>query len=144
MADTFHHEPPYSIGVICGSIAASSINRRLANAMMKLAPEDLQCSYIEIDKLGLYNHDLDGDYPPEAQELKRQIESSDGILIVTPEYNRSIPGALKNAIDWHRARGARTLSRGSPSASPAHRRAGSALPWGSSTSRRSCPSATRR
>lgn len=80
--------------------------------MMKLAPEDLQCSYIEIDKLGLYNHDLDGDYPPEAQELKRQIESSDGILIVTPEYNRSIPGALKNAIDWaSRPWGTNSLAR---------------------------------
>ena len=100
MADTFHHEPPYTIGVICGSIAASSINRRLANALVKLAPEALQCSFIEIDKLDLYDHDRDGDYPPEAIALKQSILDSDGILIVTPEYNRSIPGALKNAIDW--------------------------------------------
>ena len=100
MADTFHHEPPYTIGVICGSIAASSINRRLANALVKLAPEDLQCSFIEIDALDLYDHDRDGDYPPEAVQLKQAIKAADGILIVTPEYNRSIPGALKNAIDW--------------------------------------------
>lgn len=100
MADTFHHEPPYTIGVICGSIASTSINRRLANALVALAPDDLTCSFIEIDHLPLYNHDLDDDYPAEATALKQAIEAADGILIVTPEYNRSIPGALKNAIDW--------------------------------------------
>ncbi|WP_413316678.1 NAD(P)H-dependent oxidoreductase [Agrococcus sp. 1P02AA] len=100
MADTYHHEPPYTIGVICGSIAASSINRRLANALMKLAPDSLELSFIEIDTLGLYDRDRDDDYPPEAVALKQAITDADGILIVTPEYNRSIPGALKNAIDW--------------------------------------------
>ena len=112
MADTFHHEPPYTIGVICGSIAASSINRRLANALIKLAPADLQCSFIEIDTLDLYDHDRDDAYPPEALELKRAISAADGILIVTPEYNRSIPGALKNAIDWaSRPWGTNSLAR---------------------------------
>lgn len=100
MAETYHHEPPYTIGVICGSIAASSINRRLARALIKLAPDALQCSFIEIDQLDLYDRDRDDAYPPEAIELKRAIGEADGILIVTPEYNRSIPGALKNAIDW--------------------------------------------
>ncbi|SFS00469.1 NAD(P)H-dependent FMN reductase [Agrococcus baldri] len=112
MADTYHHEPPYTIGVICGSIAASSINRRLANALIKLAPEALQCSFIEIDTLDLYDRDRDGDYPPEAVALKQSILDADGILIVTPEYNRSIPGALKNAIDWaSRPYGENALSR---------------------------------
>lgn len=112
MAETYHHEPPYTIGVICGSISASSINRRLARALIKIAPDDLQCSFIEIDKLDLYDHDRDGDYPPEALELKRQITEADGILIVTPEYNRSVPGALKNAIDWaSRPYGENALSR---------------------------------
>ncbi|MCR8669839.1 NADPH-dependent FMN reductase [Agrococcus sp. HG114] len=112
MAETYHHEPPYTIGVICGSISASSINRRLAKALMKIAPDDLQCSFIEIDKLDLYDHDRDGDFPPEAVELKRAISEADGILIVTPEYNRSIPGALKNAIDWaSRPYGENALSR---------------------------------
>ena len=91
MADTFHHEPPYTIGVICGSIAASSINRRLANALVKLAPEDLQCSFIEIDTLDLYDHDRDGDYPPEAVQLKQAIKAADGILIE--------PGAVHFAGD---------------------------------------------
>ncbi|WP_072312862.1 NADPH-dependent FMN reductase [Agrococcus sp. Marseille-P2731] len=100
MADTYHHEPPYTIGVICGSIAASSINRRLANALIKLAPESLELSFIEIDTLALYDRERDDDYPPEAVALKQSISAADGILIVTPEYNRSIPGALKNAIDW--------------------------------------------
>ncbi|MCH1884318.1 NADPH-dependent FMN reductase [Agrococcus sp. ARC_14] len=112
MADTYQHEPPYTIGVICGSIAASSINRRLANALIKLAPADLECSFIEIDALELYDHDRDDDYPPEAIALKQAIRQSDGILIVTPEYNRSIPGALKNAIDWaSRPYGENALSR---------------------------------
>ncbi|WP_206445640.1 NADPH-dependent FMN reductase [Agrococcus sp. KRD186] len=112
MADTYHHEPPYTIGVICGSIAASSINRRLANALIKLAPEALQCSFIEIDTLDLYDRDRDDNYPPEAVALKQSILDADGILIVTPEYNRSIPGALKNAIDWaSRPYGENALSR---------------------------------
>ena len=112
MPQTYHHEPPYTIGVICGSIAASSINRRLSRALIKLAPADLHCSFIEIDQLDLYDHDRDDDYPPEALELKRAILDADGILIVTPEYNRSIPGALKNAIDWaSRPYGENALSR---------------------------------
>lgn len=100
MPETYSHEPPYTIGVICGSIAASSINRRLARALMKLAPADLECSFIEIDQLPLYDRDRDDAYPPEATAFKEAILAADGILIVTPEYNRSIPGALKNAIDW--------------------------------------------
>jgi chromate reductase, NAD(P)H dehydrogenase (quinone) len=112
MADTFQHEPPYTVGVIVGSIAASSINRRLANALIKLAPDDLQCSFIEIDKLGLYDRDMDDSYPPEATAFKQAILASDAILFVTPEYNRSIPGALKNAIDWaSRPYGTNALSR---------------------------------
>ncbi|WP_146793330.1 NADPH-dependent FMN reductase [Agrococcus baldri] len=112
MADTYHHEPPYTIGVICGSIAASSINRRLAKALIALAPEALECRFIEIDKLDLYDRDRDDAYPPEAVALKEAIVGSDGILIVTPEYNRSIPGALKNAVDWaSRPYGQNALSR---------------------------------
>lgn len=100
MSDTYHHEPPYTIGVIVGSIAEASINRRLAKALMALAPEQLECSFIEIRDLPLYDYGLDDDFPQVATDFKQAIADSDAILIVTPEYNRSIPGALKNAIDW--------------------------------------------
>ncbi|KQQ83302.1 NADPH-dependent FMN reductase [Arthrobacter sp. Leaf137] len=91
---------PFKIGYFVGSLATGSINRVLANALIKLAPEDLQFSEIPIRDLPLYSYDYDADFPAEGRALKEAIESSDGILFVSPEYNRSIPGALKNAIDW--------------------------------------------
>lgn len=112
MTETYQHEPPYRIGVIVGSIAASSINRRLARALMALAPESLECAFIEIDRLPLYDRDRDDAFPEEATALKQAIEGSDGLIIVTPEYNRSIPGTLKNAIDWaSRPGGSNSLTR---------------------------------
>jgi chromate reductase len=90
----------YKIGYFVGSLARGSINRTLSRALIRLAPEELQFTEIPIKDLPLYNPDFDGDYPPPGRELKRAIEASDGILFVSPEYNRSIPGALKNAIDW--------------------------------------------
>lgn len=90
----------YRIGYLVGSLSASSINRTLAKALIRHAPDDLTFEEIRIGDLPLYNRDLDGDYPPSARALKEGIEASDGILFVSPEYNRSIPGALKNAIDW--------------------------------------------
>lgn len=90
----------YTIGYFVGSLSSTSINRTLANALVALAPEQLEFREIPIGGLPLYSPDHDADYPPEARELKRAIEESDGILFVSPEYNRSIPGALKNAIDW--------------------------------------------
>lgn len=90
----------YTIGYFVGSLSSTSINRTLANALIALAPEQLEFREIAIGGLPLYSPDHDADYPPEARELKRAIEESDGILFVSPEYNRSIPGALKNAIDW--------------------------------------------
>ena len=91
---------PYRIGYFVGSLASGSINRVLANALIKLAPEDLEFAEIPIKDLPLYNYDYDADFPPAGRALKESIEASDGILFVSPEYNRSIPGALKNAIDW--------------------------------------------
>ena len=90
----------YKVGVFVGSLSKASINRRLARALLRLAPAGLELREIPIADLPLYNHDLDADYPPEAMELKRAIEAVDAVIFVTPEYNRSIPGALKNAIDW--------------------------------------------
>lgn len=90
----------YTVGYFIGSLSATSINRELAKALIKLAPPDLEFTEIPIGHLPLYNRDFDSDYPPEARALKDAIAAVQAILFVTPEYNRSIPGALKNAIDW--------------------------------------------
>ncbi|NLG62960.1 MAG: NAD(P)H-dependent oxidoreductase [Candidatus Cloacimonetes bacterium] len=90
----------YKVGYLVGSLAKASINRKLARALVRLAPDNLEMNEISYADLPLYSYDYDPDYPPVAREFKAQITSSDAILFVTPEYNRSIPGALKNAIDW--------------------------------------------
>ena len=94
------HEPPYRVGVVIGSLSRESVNRRLAEALQKLAPAELEFFEIRYGDLPLYNRDLDGDYPQVARDFKEAIRSADAVLFVTPEYNRSIPGPLKNAIDW--------------------------------------------
>lgn len=88
------------IGYIVGSLSKNSINRRLANAFVKLAPENIEFVEIEIKDLPLYNHDLDVDYPETAKKLKADIEAVDGVVIFSPEYNRGVPAALKNAIEF--------------------------------------------
>lgn len=90
----------YRIGYFVGSLATGSINRTLSKALIELAPPDLDFTEIVIRDLPLYSYDHDADYPPVARALKEAIEASDGILLISPEYDRSIPGALKNAIDW--------------------------------------------
>jgi len=90
----------YKVGYLVGSLAKASINRKLARALIKLSPSDLEFNEIRFGDLPLYSYDYDSDYPRVATEFKDSITSSDAILFVTPEYNRSIPGALKNAIDW--------------------------------------------
>jgi chromate reductase len=90
----------YQVGYFVGSLSSASINRELSKALIRLAPDDLRFTEIPIGDLPLYSPDYDADYPPEALALKEAIAASDAVLFVTPEYNRSIPGALKNAIDW--------------------------------------------
>jgi chromate reductase len=90
----------WKVGYLIGSIARKSINRRLAEALVRLAPEELVMSEIPIAELPLYSYDYDADYPPVARAFKEAIAGVDAVLFITPEYNRSIPGALKNAIDW--------------------------------------------
>ena len=92
--------PTYQVGYFVGSLSSTSINRILSKALIMVAPGDLEFTEIPIGNLPLYSPDYDSDFPPEAMELKRAISASDAVLFVTPEYNRSIPGALKNAIDW--------------------------------------------
>lgn len=90
----------YKVGYLIGSLAKGSINRQLANVLIKLAPKELEFHEISFKDLPLYSYDYDANYPEVATTLKKAITDSDAILFVTPEYNRSIPGALKNAIDW--------------------------------------------
>jgi len=90
----------FKIGYLVGSLASNSINRTLSKALIKLAPEELEFTEIPIKDLPLYSQDYDADYPPAGRAFKDAVAASDGILFISPEYNRSIPGALKNAIDW--------------------------------------------
>lgn len=90
----------YRVGYFVGSLSSTSINRVLSAALIKLAPDDLEFTEIPIRDLPLYSPDYDNDYPPAGRALKEAIASMDAVLFVSPEYNRSIPGALKNAIDW--------------------------------------------
>ena len=90
----------YKVGYFVGSLSSTSVNRELAKALIRSAPHDLEFTELPIGNLPLYSPDHDADYPPEALALKDAIRRSQAILFVTPEYNRSIPGALKNAIDW--------------------------------------------
>ena len=90
----------YKVGYFVGSLSSKSINRLLAKALTRLAPPELTLTEIPIKDLPLYSPDFDADYPPVARALKQSIADVDAVLFVTPEYNRSIPGGLKNAIDW--------------------------------------------
>ena len=90
----------YRVGYLIGSLAKASINRKLAGALVLLAPAELEMTEISFNDLPLYSYDYDADFPPVAKAFKGAIASVDAVLFVTPEYNRSIPGGLKNAIDW--------------------------------------------
>ena len=90
----------FTVGYFVGSLSTASINRLLARALVRLAPAELQMTEIPFKDLPLYNRDFDKDYPPVARAFKDALAAVDAVLFVTPEYNRSIPGALKNAIDW--------------------------------------------
>lgn len=133
----------YNVGVLVGSMSEKSINRRLYRALSRLAPAvELNLTEIPIKDLPLYNHDVDVDFPEVGTALKEGIEGADAILIVTPEYNRSIPGALKNALDWASRPGAPTPSTASPPASLERRPVRSAPPSRNGTSAASSPSST--
>lgn len=90
----------YKVGYFIGSLSSKSINRILSRALIRVAPEDLEFVEIPIRDLPLYSPDYEVDFPPTATALKAAIAAVDAVLFVTPEYNRSIPGGLKNAIDW--------------------------------------------
>jgi chromate reductase len=122
--EIIQHEPPYRVGVLIGSLASDSINRSLAKALIALAPPEFAFHEIVYRELPLYSRDYDADYPQVARDFKAAIQDSDALLFVTPEYNRSVPGPLKNAIDWASRPWGQNALTGRPSAvigaSPGH------------------------
>jgi chromate reductase len=89
----------HRIAIVVGSLRQGSFNRRVAKSICALTTDMLDCTIVEIGKLPLYNQDDENSPPPEVLEFRKQIKASDGVLFCTPEYNRGIPGVLKNAID---------------------------------------------
>lgn len=89
----------YRIAVVVGSLRRDSFNRQLAQALKRLAAKELQLEFVRIDDLPLYNQDDDSNPAPPVKRLKGEIAGADGVIFITPEYNRSMPGVLKNAID---------------------------------------------
>lgn len=87
------------VAVLVGSLRKDSYNRKMANALAGLAPPSLKLEMVEIGPLPLYNQDHDADPPPAWLAFRQQVSAADAVLFVTPEYNRSVPGALKNALD---------------------------------------------
>jgi len=89
----------YRIAVVVGSLRKDSFNRKLANAIVRLAPSEFSFKQVQIGDLPLYNQDDDTNQAESVKRLKAEIAASHGLMFVTPEYNRSMPGVLKNAID---------------------------------------------
>lgn len=89
----------FTVAVLVGSLRKASLNRKVAQALGELAPSNLKLKIVEIGDLPLYNEDIDTDPPAAYKAFREQIKGSNALLFVTPEYNRSVPGALKNAID---------------------------------------------
>jgi len=89
----------YKIAIIVGSLRKDSLNRKVARSICALRNDNLDCSMIEIGDLPLYNQDHDGDPPEQYVRFRKEVGAADGVLFVSPEYNRGIPGVLKNAID---------------------------------------------
>lgn len=94
-----HKEKHMKVAVIVGSLRKDSLNRKVANAVAALAPAEMQFSFVEIGDLPLFNQDLEPTPPAQWTRFREEVRGADAVLFVTPEYNRSVPGALKNAID---------------------------------------------
>jgi chromate reductase len=89
----------YKIAIIVGSLREGSINRKVARSICGIRGDNLDCHMVEIGDLPLYNQDLDGNPPEQWTRFRKEVAESDGVLFVSPEYNRGVPGVLKNAID---------------------------------------------
>ena len=108
--------PAPKVAVIVGGLGRASINRQFAEALAKLARPKLDLRIVEIGDLPLFNQDLEAELPAPVQRFKREIESADAVLFVTPEYLRTIPAALKNAVEWGQRPWGRNSWAGKPGA----------------------------
>lgn len=108
-----HH---HRIAILVGSLRRNSINAKVARSICAIRGDGLDCAMVEIGDLGLYNQDLENDPPQSWLRFKRQIAEADGILFCTPEYNRGVPGVLKNAIDIGSRPYGQSVWKGKPAA----------------------------
>ena len=106
----------HDVAVLIGSLRKESLNRKMARALVALAPVSLKLQIVEIGGLPLYNEDLEKAVPPPWHDFRERIRSADAVLFVTPEYNRSVPGLLKNAIDVGSRPWAKSVWSGKPAA----------------------------
>jgi chromate reductase, NAD(P)H dehydrogenase (quinone) len=106
--------PKLRIAVVVGSLRKKSLTRQVANALMALAPQSLTCSFVEIGDLPLYNEDLEESPPVSWVRFRSDIKDHDAVLFLTPEYNRSVPGGLKNAVDVGSRPGDKSVFDGLP------------------------------
>jgi chromate reductase len=113
---TEHKPPKHKLGVIVGSNRRESINRHLAQALVRLGADDFDATFIQIDDLPMYNQDFEQPVPAPVARFKAAVEGSDALLFVTPEHSRSIPAVLKNAIDWGARPWGKTSWPGKPAA----------------------------
>lgn len=90
----------FKVAVIVGSLRKDSMNLKLGKALAKLGQDKFEVKFVQIDDLPLFNQDLEASFPETVTRLKNDISAADAVLFVTPEYNRGVPGPLKNAIDW--------------------------------------------
>lgn len=104
------------IAVLVGSLRKESLNRKIANELIRLAPKTLTMEMVEIGNLPLYNEDLDLDPSREWMEFREKIKNADAVIFVSPEYNRTVPGALKNAIDVGSRPPGKSVWKGKPGA----------------------------
>ena len=109
-------QPSYKVAVLVGSLRKASFNRKMAHALEGLASERLKLEIVEIGELPLYNADLEESMPPAWADFRRRLAEADAVLFVTPEYNRSVPGVLKNAIDVGSRPPGKSVFSGKPAA----------------------------
>lgn len=106
----------FEVAVLVGSLRKDSINRKLAHALEKLARDRLSFKFVELGDVPLYNEDLWQDPPAGVLRLKAEIDAADAVLLVTPEYNRSVPAVMKNAVDWANRPSGQNSWNGKPAA----------------------------